>query len=276
MAERSVKHDKEGGLRIPKGYYIKARVIDDSEIAHAPPHVREIWDYLLRIANHTAKQCRGTTIRRGQVLTSYKVIQEALHWMVGWRKESYSKSQCETAVNWLKKRVMIRTQKTTRGLIITINNYEFYQNPANYEAYTETGRNHTRNLQTADTINKNGNKDKKTKEYSPTSDEFRLSTLLFEQIRERKSDFKEPNLQKWSIHIDRMIRLDKRAPANIEVVIRWCQQDDFWQNNIISTEKLRRQFDRLELKMDRTEKKNKKESTAERAARMKQKGEWME
>ena len=46
-----------------------------------------------------------------------------------------------------------------------------------------------------------------------------------------------------------MIRLDKRKPERIEAVIYWCQQDPFWQSNILSTEKLREKFDQLELRM---------------------------
>ena len=46
-----------------------------------------------------------------------------------------------------------------------------------------------------------------------------------------------------------MIRLDKRNPNQIKVVIKWSQIDDFWQDNILSTVKLRKQFDQLVLKM---------------------------
>jgi len=83
----------------------------------------------------------------------------------------------------------------------------------------------------------------------PNSDEFRLSRLLFDLIQERQPNVKKPNFEKWAIHIDRMIRLDKRTVSDIETVIAWCQQDDFWQTNIRSTEKLRQQFDQLQDKM---------------------------
>jgi DNA-binding MarR family transcriptional regulator len=86
----------------------------------------------------------------------------------------------------------------------------------------------------------------------PNSDEFRLAELLLNLILERKSDFKKPNLQTWVIHIERMIRLDKRTPERIEAVIRWVQKDLFWQANILSTAKLREKFDQLELKMKGT------------------------
>jgi hypothetical protein len=75
--------------------------------------------------------------------------------------------------------------------------------------------------------------------------------LLFDEIRSRKPDFKAPNLNNWARHVDLMIRRDKRKPARVEEVIRWCQRDEFWQNNILSTAKLRKQFDKLELAMDK-------------------------
>jgi len=130
--------DKLEKAKIPKGYYIKARKIKESEIAHAPPHVREIWDWLIQNANHKALKCGGKTIGRGQILTSYKDIREGLHWKVGWRKERYSRSQCENSLKLLRKATMIATQKSTRGIIITLLNYDYYQNPKNYECHKES------------------------------------------------------------------------------------------------------------------------------------------
>ena len=75
--------------------------------------------------------------------------------MVGWRKEAYSKSDCETAMKWLKKHTMITTTKTTRGLIVTILNYDIYQNPKNYENHTNDYTVTTVEPQTRHTINKN-------------------------------------------------------------------------------------------------------------------------
>lgn len=86
--------------------------------------------------------------------------------------------------------------------------------------------------------------------YSQNSDEFRLASLLLGLILKRKPDLKKPDLQKWSEYIDLMVRIDKRKPEKTEAVIRWCQQDGFWQNNILSTKKLRKQFDTLELQMN--------------------------
>lgn len=90
----------------------------------------------------------------------------------------------------------------------------------------------------------------KKKTYVEGCPEFQLSTLLFDLIKKRKPTFKKPNLQTWSKHIDLMIRVDNRSQPIVAAVIKWCQQNDFWQNNILSTQKLRVQFDQLELKMN--------------------------
>ena len=86
-----------------------------------------------------------------------------------------------------------------------------------------------------------------------TSEALRLSEYLLSKILFRKNDFKKPNLTKWAVHIDRMIRLDNRKPETIQKVIDWAQSDDFWQNNILSTDKLRKQFDKLELGMQKND-----------------------
>lgn len=93
-------------------------------------------------------------------------------------------------------------------------------------------------------------KENYTKEiYCPNSVELRTAELLLSLIRQRNPGFKKPDLQKWALHIDRMLKIDIRSPEDIERVIAWCQQDGFWQNNILSTEKLRKQFDALYMKM---------------------------
>jgi hypothetical protein len=82
-----------------------------------------------------------------------------------------------------------------------------------------------------------------------TSDEVRLSDCLFEKIIKNNPQAKKPNIQVWAKQIDLMLRVDNRKPEDILSVIDWCQEDDFWKLNILSTQKLRQQFDRLWLQM---------------------------
>ncbi len=87
------------------------------------------------------------------------------------------------------------------------------------------------------------------KTFLSDSNEIRLSELLFNLIFIRNSNHKQPNFQAWAKQVDLMIRTDKRQPDKIREVIKWCQSDPFWQNNILSTYKLRVQYDALTLKM---------------------------
>jgi len=146
--------------KIKGGYYIKARCIQNSEIAMMPPYIREIWDWLLKETNHTDRKINGLVIKRGQLVRTFRDIQEGLKWMIGWRKMTYKKWQCENAMKFLRERGMITTTKTTRGMLITICKYSFYQDPKNYESNKRADRKTTVPKQTTDTINNNGNNDK--------------------------------------------------------------------------------------------------------------------
>lgn len=86
--------------------------------------------------------------------------------------------------------------------------------------------------------------------FSVSSNEHYLAWRLHRGILERDPQFKMPNSQVWAGHIDRLMRLDKRSFSEILAVIKWCQSDDFWQNNILSTKKLREKFPQLLLKMN--------------------------
>jgi hypothetical protein len=179
--------------KIKGGYYLKARCIQESDIAHAPPHVREIWDYLLREVNYQDKKYDGIIIKRGQTIRTYKDIQEALSWKIGWRKMTYSKWDCEKAMKVLMKATMITTQKTTRGMIITVLNYDKFQTPENYESHTEDHRRATREPQTTDTINKKEKKERKKEE---------IYITLTEQIEPLRNSYPPSMIDKFILYWD--------------------------------------------------------------------------
>ena len=88
-----------------------------------------------------------------------------------------------------------------------------------------------------------------TKTFLSESAEVRLSELLLSLIITRNKHFKKPNIQVWAKDMDGILRLDKRPVEEIEKVVKWCQADTFWQNNILSPGKLRKQYDQLKMKM---------------------------
>mgnify|MGYP000897562378 CR=1 FL=1 len=97
--------------------------------------------------------------------------------------------------------------------------------------------------------NKKENKNKNLDNYMPDSNEYRLASYLFKFIKRNNPRAKEPNLQKWSKQFSYIMKIDKRTVEEIKEVIKFCQNDSFWLKNILSPEKLRKQFDRLLLEM---------------------------
>ncbi len=58
-------------------------------------------------------------------------------------------------------------------------------------------------------------------------------------------------VDKWAAEIDKMQRLDNRTESEIEAVIDFSQNDQFWSINILSASKLREKYDRLYMQMKR-------------------------
>lgn len=202
---RQPDHASVGGLslgdtpmppaKIPDGYILKARKIKNSPLSHCPPYVRETWDYLLREARWRDGYVAGKLFKRGQIFTSAPEIKEALSWFVGYRKVSYKLSECENAMKILRRGGMIATTRTGRGVIVTIVNYDFYQNPKNYES-----RNESRNESRTGT-NRNRTKNKKGGEEGGTQKELKtLPPSLFDQFWQAfpKKKNKEAAIKAWS------------------------------------------------------------------------------
>lgn len=125
-----------------------ARSIELSDIMDKPPHFREIWMYLIRQVNWET----NGKFKRGSGLFTYKRIIDDLAWKVGYRTQRYKKWECEKALKWLMKATMIATTKTTRGLIITVCNFDTYQDAKNYESDTKATTKVQRKRQRSDTI----------------------------------------------------------------------------------------------------------------------------
>ena len=84
--------------------------------------------------------------------------------------------------------------------------------------------------------------------YSPDTLQYQLAELLLLKILEHLPGYKKPDLQKWAKTMDAILRLDKRPPEEVKAVIIFAQGDPFWQPNILSVDKLRKHYDRLNLK----------------------------
>ena len=77
-----------------------------------------------------------------------------------------------------------------------------------------------------------------------SADVIRLCDLLAELIRLNGNKVGRVG-KTWWLACDRLMRLDGYTPQQVEWVMRWSQQNEFWQSNILSMPKLREKFDQL-------------------------------
>ena len=100
------------------------------------------------------------------------------------------------------------------------------------------------------------NSQQSQKRYADDSQYMKAAVYLFEKIKERLPNKKEPDFQKWADEVRKAVELDGVPIERYKQALDWSQNDDFWQANILSTNKLRKQFDTIYLQMQRDNKQN--------------------
>lgn len=144
-----------------RGYILESRTVLESEVWNKPPLYFKVWNYLLLKASH---KDHGN-LKRGQLFTSIDEIREACSYKVGYRLKTPSRKEIYGIIDWLRsphegnnEGNMIVTTKVTHGMIVTICNFNKYQNPKFYEGNKDSDTKEQREEQKGNNINKNGNK----------------------------------------------------------------------------------------------------------------------
>lgn len=91
---------------------------------------------------------------------------------------------------------------------------------------------------------------------SISADAEELTLLFLSKIKERNSAFKDPNLKKWTTIMDYILRIDNRSPDQVKSLIVWVSHDSFWSSVCLSTDNLRKNFDKILAAMARTKEKD--------------------
>ncbi|OEG62181.1 MAG: hypothetical protein BHK79_02745 [Halanaerobium sp. MDAL1] len=208
-------------MSIPGGYILLSRKLIESEIFDKPPMYLKVWVYLLSRAQFKEHK----RLERGQLFTNIPEIQEACSWYVGYRKETPSKSKIYRIIDWLRKTgeradegstndKMIETSKATQGMVITILNYSYYQDPTNYDRNadqnnenetTETRPKHSRNNINKECSNNVLKNDKELNNIVPKSE--------IEKIYNSLSDYWKPLFEDY-IDIYRQKNKTKKITDN--------------------------------------------------------------
>ena len=219
---------------IPGGYILLSRKLLDSDIMSKPPLYLKVWVYLLSRAQH--RDYKG--LKRGQLRTSIPEIQEAMSHMVGYRKEVPTYKQIRGVLDWLRfphegsakgntKGGMIVTTKGTHGMVVTIVNYDLYQDPRSYEGQHEGQHEGTtkdeRRARQGHNINKNDKNDKNDKK-NKYGDFVRLTDGEYEKLVDRLGE---------STTLDYTERLNnyigssgKKYKSHYHTILQWVRKDE--------------------------------------------------
>lgn len=256
---------------ISGGCILLSRKIIESSIWDKPPLYLKVWLLILSKAQHKDYKL----LKRGQLRISIPEIMEKCSWHIGYRKVTPTKDQVFQVLEWLRQPIgsnsrfpyatshegvtqatMITTTRATQGLLVNVDNYSFYQTLENYESNNgsnnEKATGATREQRTPDNINNNVNNVNNDKDYLSDSIEYRLADYLRKSILNNNPNCRVPDdkkIQKWCNTISLMIRIDKRDTEDIKAHILFSQTDTFWKTNLLSVEKLRKQYDLLTGKM---------------------------
>ncbi|OXS70209.1 hypothetical protein B1B04_18775 [Lysinibacillus sp. KCTC 33748] len=113
--------------------------------------------------------------------------------------------------------------------------------------YTET---------TTETTQRKGNSRKRV--YDESSVHYQLANRLYQKILIDDPSFKQPNMNTWADSIRLMMEQDNRTVEQIEYLIDWSQENQFWKSNILSTKKLREKATTLirQIKADKAKENN--------------------
>ena len=232
-----------------------------SDIWMMPPLYHRVWQYLKYTVNHTDRviptRNGKVVVKKGQTITSYQSIAEAVAWYEYGIKRVPNKKTIKAILDWLEKEGMIVRESNAKGTVITLCNYCIYQGGEDKESNAEETL-EKRSLDTNNNVNNDKKKDstsssrKSANSFPDDSPPMILAQKLKSYILANNPNARTPSsLQKWATDFDRMIRLDKRPIPEIEAVMEFSQRDEFWRSNILSAGKLREKYDQLYLQSKR-------------------------
>lgn len=244
-----------------------------SDVWKMPPIYHRVFQYLIlkakyRIEEFPTRKGYCIFLQPGQLITSMDHIAEGVSWYEWGVEKKPNKKTIKDILTWLEGNSMVTVVSNAHGTFIEVVNWRYYHGGDEEKVTQSNGSLVTQEKRLLDTIKevkevkelKELNKvisnllrqksEKKVNTFTSDSIEYRLAKLLFNEIRKNNPEHKQPNLQTWAESIEKMIRIDKKDPQKIANMIAWCQRDPFWKSNILSTVKLRDQFDQLTIKMN--------------------------
>lgn len=216
-------------------------------------NVKSLFIHCLLKANFKDKEWRGILIKRGQFFTSLNNLSHELNLSI---------KQIRNALKKLEKTKEITQKGASNGTMITICKFDYYQDESNIEGKQRASEGQAKGKRGATTNNDN-NKDNDNNDYKkkllselsvsdvPNKEYFEITTAFWNLFKKNVAEAggSTKNLDKakgtWIDSIRLLIEADEQNIDSVRTVFRYLQYDEFWKTNILSTAKLRKQFDTL-------------------------------
>lgn len=221
----------------------------------------EAWLDLLMDANHQNNKFlfdgQLIEVNRGEFITSVRQLCERWGW---------SNTKVNRFLEMLEHDQMLIRKSDSKKTAISIVNYDFYQRYESKETTqkrqqndAETTQKHTNNndktMNNNDNNNNSPRKTRKKRVYEDDDPNKILAKTLFKLIK-KNQDIKEPNLDDWANTIRLTIESDKRSGKEVQEMIVWATQHEFWGGVILSPSSLRKHYDKMKAQRNNPSKKN--------------------
>ncbi len=240
------------------------KMLDNPIVCKDVDHLA-VWVYLLLKATHKdIEKLFGKdiiTLKPGQLITGRKKIASQLN---------ISESKVNRIIKRLKNEQLIEQQVNNKGSLVTIRNWELYQNDTEQQNEQQVNNKWTASEQQVNTNKNIRNKEYKNNNNIITSHKFEKGSVELETTKrmiaillKAKPDAKKPNEQSWAKEVDKILRIDGRTSEQIVWLFNWAQNNDFWVAHVRSPRKLREKWDTLEIQATRGRKKTSREVDAD-------------
>lgn len=214
----------------------------------------QAWVDLILHANHKPAKIiiKGQLIDvlRGQQARSELTLSKQWKW---------SRNKVRRFLKNLENDGMIEVKSGHLTTVITICKYNDFQSndTASDTAkgqQTEQQKDNTRNTNNNVNNEDNGNKplaqpEAKQSKFKFNDEQMRFAEWVFGKVKSVMPSMKNPNLDNWANTARLMCDSDGLTLKRMAVVFNWANSNNFWQSNILSMDKFRKQFAQLEAKM---------------------------
>ena len=224
----------------------------------------KLWCLCLMKASHEDRKFhfngQEVHLSSGQFVTGAYVIAKEFNEGVSRDKQVSHR----TLWRWLKKfetEEMLSIKSTTKYSVVSINNWSMYQSadkPVTNDCQSTDNQLSTYKNDKNDKNDKKNNitsKKSKKRIYSDDDPNKKLAKLLFKLISKNQS-IQDPDFDKWANTIRLTIEADKRTGKEVQEMIVWSSQSDFWSGVILSPTSLRKNFDKMAAQKNKQKKSN--------------------